>query len=390
MQNLREELSHVIKRALKNEKMNEHVLDERAFFNALFENGLIGLVYETLDYSFFSKNFFDQMQKNYYAYIASDVQHLEAIKKIKTILNDACIDHIFLKGAHLKEIYPKTYMRAMGDIDILIKKDRLDLVHQIFDQHHIICKQKSIQHDSFKMDNITIEVHPVLYKDFNAKYRILFDDPWSFVSINETSTYFFSHAYELCYLLYHLAKHLDTSGIGLRSILDIGLYMKFYETKIDFSDLHQLLEKAEMLTFYHRIYQFNQNFFELSCENELGNPNLDEDTLIKLFDFFMTSGIHGLGKSYNSFTTRKASYQLRNKSRFLFYISLFFPSYETMLGMYPWLKKAKILIVFAWLLRWLKSMFKKRKTSMHKLKQLKHNEVELAETVKILKILDLK
>lgn len=58
-------------------------------------------------------------------------------------------------------------------------------------------------------------------------------------------------------------------------------------------------------------------------------------------------------------------------------IDIVFPNYETMLGIYPWIKKAKILIIIAWLIRWIEMLTKKRKSSLIKLKKLNINKKQL-------------
>ena len=41
---------------------------------------------------------------------------------LNNILNENNIPHVFLKGYHLKNLYPDHILRMCGDVDILVKK----------------------------------------------------------------------------------------------------------------------------------------------------------------------------------------------------------------------------------------------------------------------------
>ena len=115
------QVTSVAASTLKNRIYNDNIIDERSFYTITKENGLIPLVYEGLDLSKVSITLKNKLSKHYFNFIAHDLQMLEAIKRIKELLNKNKIKHIFLKGSLLKFIYPKSYYRGMGDIDILTK-----------------------------------------------------------------------------------------------------------------------------------------------------------------------------------------------------------------------------------------------------------------------------
>ncbi|MFU8793731.1 MAG: nucleotidyltransferase family protein, partial [Acholeplasmataceae bacterium] len=356
--------------ALNNESYTSTIDDDERFFLSAFDNGLIGFIYHALQKDHISEKLYQHMTKVYYAYIASDIKHIEMIAKLKALLNTHHIDHIFLKGSHLKFIYPETYMRAMGDIDILIKDSEMNRVYEIFNDDNIPLKAKSIAHDLYLTDDdITIEIHPALYKKTDLEYQHHIFDPWSHADTYEQFTYILDPTYELVYLLYHLSKHIKTSGVGLRSLLDIGLFMKEKEKNIDTAKLNQLLNQVHLKTFFDVVITLNQHYFGLMKDFENHGNSLGEKRLDNLISFFTSSGIHGKGHTFNPFESRMATHQNQKKSRLSFYLGLFFPGYETMKGIYSSLNKWPILLPFYWLHRLFKKLFSSFKYSLRQTKR---------------------
>ncbi|PKK86614.1 MAG: hypothetical protein CVV63_04260 [Tenericutes bacterium HGW-Tenericutes-8] len=333
-------LSNICTYALENKFYNHPIENEKEFYKIAKENGLIGLIFDMLNPDVLSKEFIRHMQKDYFAYIASDVKQTDAISKLNLLFNQNQIKHIFLKGSRLKKIYPNSYMRGMGDIDILIHESDMKKVHELFKDQGIILESPSDAHDLFKMDQtITIEIHPKLYKDFNPKYEKLMKDPWHHTYLIENDEYGLNYEFEVVYLAYHLAKHLDASGIGLRSILDIGVYLDYYHNEIDLERLKKMLKDVNMESFFSHLVSINIIYFNFESLNPfIMTPSLSKERYDEIVLYFVESGIHGKGKNFNSFEARYSIHKMRKKKSLSFYISIFFPSYQSMKGMYPILK----------------------------------------------------
>ena len=349
--------------ALKNKSYDYALTDEIAFFQIVQENGLSALIHQAINPSKISKTLYQSLEREFLVYLAADTKQLEVMEHLKHIFNHADIPFIFLKGSMMKALYPASYLRGMGDIDILIHSEDMEKAHIVLANHQIYCKQKSKQHDLFlTKDNIIIEVHPGLYKDFNTKFEKLFSNPWQYTNKLMLMQYQFDATFEIVYLVYHLAKHMESSGIGLRSILDLGIYLKNHEAELNETRLESFLDQANMKTFYITMIEMTRTFFHFNFQLAIHHISvLSDDEKDDLLTYISSSGLHGHGRRFNTFEARAASYHLRNKTRFQMMIDIVFPNYETMLGIYPWIKKAKILIIIAWLIRWIEMLTKKRK-----------------------------
>jgi predicted nucleotidyltransferase len=385
------QLCDVTTKGLNQEIYLNPIQDEKDFYFKALENGLIGIIYHALKKENVSDTLSKHLTKDFYAYIASDVKYHQAIKKLNSLLNEHGIDHIFLKGSKLKNIYPESYMRAMGDIDILVHPQDMKKVSQLFENNDILLKMKSEQHDLFMMhQEITIEIHPKLYKDFNPKYEELLSKPWEYSTLLEEHEYTLNRSYELLYLLYHLAKHLDSSGIGLRSMIDIAIYVAHYQNEINIDELKLLLSKTDLSTFFTNMIYLNSYLFDFKgFERFYFTDLLSNDRYDEIANYLVKSGIHGKGKDFNPFQARLSSHQLKNKSNLSFFLELIFPTFQSMKGMYPILEKYKTLLPFSWVYRWFDLFVRKGRSTFKRLFKLKMKKQEILETKSIFKDLGL-
>ena len=109
--------------SLRGDQYNEPLIDEKALLVLAKTNGLIGLIYPLIKNEMSASDLSRMVERDYYAYIAADIQQKTAADLIDNLLNERGIDHIFLKGNNLKPLYPETYMRGMGDIDVLVREN---------------------------------------------------------------------------------------------------------------------------------------------------------------------------------------------------------------------------------------------------------------------------
>ena len=183
---------------------------------------------------------------------------------------------------------------------------------------------------------------------------------------------------------------MDSSGVGLRSVLDLGIYVGHFKDDLNSDLLNELLTLGNLSKFYHVMMELNRECFGITTLNEDNLNLLTKDEMNELITYITRSGIHGLGSNYNAFSSKVASSQMKGSSKFRFVISLFFPDYESMKGMYPWSRKSRILIIPAWLMRWIKLIFKTPKMTYRKLKKLRTPENEVKESRKIFEMIGLK
>lgn len=358
-------LLELVKGELFNYDVNLKIEDEFSFYKLTKENGLIGLIFNKLNKENISNKLFKSLEKDFFSYLKLDHLQIKLINELKELFNLNCIKHLFLKGSHLKSLYKESYQRGMGDIDILIEEKSLNDVNKLLLHNNFTLTSKSISHYVYKSsNNLNLEIHPFLYTN-NKKYQEFLKEPFNYAYLNKDYNYLFNPNYELVYLIYHLDKHLRSGGIGLRSILDVGIFMKAYHNKLNEKELIKLINQAEMLEFFKVIVYLNEYLFNLKSNLKLMESfKLEERVLNNLINHLITSGIHGVGSEHNEFSARVAG-----KGKFRFLLRRLFPPYKEMIGFYPVLKKHPYLLGIFYIVRVFKVTVLRGKTNYKKLKK---------------------
>lgn len=343
----------------------------KAFARILIENGLVGIVYEQLDLNQFEPRIQGLLTKSFYQYVSKDTKELIVIENIRNMLNKQPYPYMFLKGTHFKNIYPKSYMRGMGDIDLLVQTKDFKAVKHILRDHGFKLLSKYYYHDTYQSpEGIEIELHPFIMHEFKTSYKDFFKYPFDHVISKKSMQQSMDAAYELTYLLYHLDKHIHSGGIGLRSILDIYIY---YTSKdIDDMKLKTYLEETNLLPFFEMIMQIHLYYFNQDLTSIFNFNRLTEEDMKEIITYITQSGIHGKSMNHNRFKSILATRKGDKPLKYLF--KVMFPSYKKTASRYTLIKYIPILLPFYWLIRIIKLMVFKTKSTVDKLRQLRESQ----------------
>ena len=384
-------LFKAVQQTLKKQPFQAPVDDARMFYKLARENGFSGMVFAYLDKTQLPKDVYFAFQKDFYLYNAQHEKQMHVVNDLTELFNTHNIKHIFLKGVPLKTLYPEPYMRSMGDIDVLIEGKDLKAAHKHLKANQYKNLFNSAQHDNFEhVNGMMIEVHPKLYKDFNDKYAPLFKDVWAQTAQEKGNRYSFNPEFEVSYLLYHMVKHFYGTGVGLRTVLDIGIYLQAHKEKIDLETLTTMLQEASLYKFFQNMLVLNKRYFDIDVYPNLTKDAPMDETLYKeLTTYILASGVHGKGTNFNAFVGRMGSGRLQNKGRLRFILALLFPSYASMKGIYPWLKYLPFLYPVTWGIRLFKLAVLKTRRSFRKFKQLFVKGEEVQKTTDLFEQLGL-
>lgn len=370
-----EALFEAAKRGIKQQPIDLEIKDEAAFFKAVVSSGLSGVIFPYLDPKMYSDKLNQKANGVLYQFIEKDQKQQALIESLRKRFTAHQIDFIFLKGTKLKSLYPQTYMRGMGDVDVLVRSD-LDVIKQLFSKEHIQLVSRTLAHDHYHtQEGLLIEIHPSIHNDFNPKYQTYFKEAWHHATPVSAHEYTLEPTFELVYLLYHLAKHIESSGIGIRSLLDIGIYRINYDSRIDDRVLTETLEKLNMTQFYNIVMTLNKRYFDLEVYPITKGFELSESSTQKMTDYFLTSGIHGKGESFNAMAPRLAASKNKRKSKYKVLLRIAFPKMRDARGMYPVLYKHPYLYPVMMFHRNFQLIFFKRKSSIKKLHDLNESDV---------------
>lgn len=364
---LKDELIQLFKAKHKSITYPFQVKDEKSFLEMLTIHGLVGYFYETIDpKSFKEPKYLLKFKQIFQSYISKDVKQQAVIENLETIFKLEQIPFIFLKGVKLKKLYPNTYERTMGDIDILVKKNDFSKAKQILENNQFKYLSATTHHHVYESSSlIEVELHQSITSNVDYDSKGLLDNCWNYV-LDNNGVLSFDPSFEYVYLLTHLARHIKTSGVGLRNIIDLEVYLNAYQKDMDLDKLDSLLNQVGLKTMHER-------FISLLDALYREKPVTESDDFI--FNYILKSGVHGLGKEHAYYESKK-TYETRKlkKSKFKYFLSEVFPKRTDLMEHYTYLKKYPFLLPYAWFVRIIKQIFKKPTDTKMRLKAIKDNK----------------
>ena len=214
------------------------------------------------------------------------------LQLISDQLTQQQICHMPLKGVHLKALYPKPWMREMSDIDILIEKGSHEAVRDLMLQngYEIRYYGKNNEDVYQKKKYFLIEMHRSLFNsDDFPDIQAYFERQEYGKSEHNPCLWQMSPTEAYIYLIAHLYMHYRASGTGLRSLLDIRLYLQRYQQEIDFSAVAHETAQFGAAEFEKRVRRLSGRFLTpdaLSAEER------------KELDYYIFSGTYGNKRQY--------------------------------------------------------------------------------------------
>lgn len=287
----------------------------------------------------------DSKLENFYlSQIVVDERFIKLEDELDKLLNENQIKYFYLKGTVLKNLYPKTFLRSRGDLDIVIDKSDFKKAIKVISDKFIKTDHESIHHLEFKYSNLIFEVHNGIILE-NKKASKYFSDYNNHLILDEKFNYKYhlDDNFHFLYVINHFAGHIKEGGAGIRPLIDIWLMQK--KLNIDINKVKGELKKLNLDKFY--------NVCMLAIDKYFNKINISED-INYFIDFLINSGIHG--KSVNN--NKEANLLMKKKSKFRYLLYRLFPPYSYMKTHYPFTKFI-LLLPLGYFFRLIKGIFRK-------------------------------
>ena len=255
-----------------------------------------------------------------------------------------------LKGALLKDIYPRYGMRQMSDNDILFDKTRADDVREIMES--LGFKTKDFGHGNhdvyFKQPVSNFEMHHCLFSQTslhnyyqNVKDSLIKDDDNNF-------GYHFSNEDFYIYMLAHEYKHYQHGGTGIRSVVDIYVYLREYADTLDMEYI-----KAECRKLGIDEFELQSRSLAMDLFNKKKLTDKDKEMLRYIIDSGTYGTIeHSVDNKVSQFGSGIAAKIRYIFSRLFVPVRKSDPMYAAMRSFYPWFYEKKyrlpLLVVYRW------------------------------------------
>ena len=287
--------------------------EKKEFFKIINDSRL-----EIYLYNFFKKNYLDclkinefsSIKKNSELYSAQSISIVVSTIQLNKILNDAKIEFIFLKGAHLLTRYYKDLsLRPTRDIDILVKPSDIEkvintLIESGYKFEESFNKQyfKSNSHYGYDIPGILdpggirIEVHHRIESEAQnkkCKFSTEFYKNKKKYKLSSLDAYFLCDEDLVMHLIYHATKK-QGPDVGLIFILDLKKI--FSNTNLD---LKKLINKSKQYNIYLEfayVIKIIGIFYELERIKELDQMidiEINQRTLNSLKSLLINNKLNG-------------------------------------------------------------------------------------------------
>lgn len=279
-------------------------------------------------------------QQNRDGNLVKGMNQMAELEALSQAFSSQGIDHLPLKGAILLDLYPQFDYRYLGDLDILVRKSDWDKASKLLiNLGYQLEGVFNGYHQEYVKNLGNFSIHVELHDDLLAEdspHRSAFDNIWEKLTPMTENGHRYQMSPELFYshLMVHLAKHYYGDGSGIRSLMDIAVYLKAYEGQLEHKAIDSILADVDLLDFKIQIQRLATAWF--------GDGVLDAD-LDKLANHIISSGAYGtLDKRIEN-----ALEQVKNsKSRYAF--NRLFLSPKKLKYAYPILQKYPYLLPYFW------------------------------------------
>jgi hypothetical protein len=270
-----------------------------------------------------------------------------------------------LKGSILKELYPKPGMRQMADFDILYDtKYQMEVKEYMISQGYQAVSVGKSNHDVYEKPPVyNFEYHTALFGTTQSPvWQAYYAEIQQKLVPNESRTYGFHFRDEDFYLyqLTHACKHFSGGGTGLRTLMDVYVFLWRKGKSLDWAYIRQELEKLNLVLFERNCRELAEKVFSEQNQGE-EIPLSGEQR--ELLCYFSGSGTYGT--MFNCIQNRLAELQQDEKptsirTKIRYYARRLFPSRAHMRSYHPICEKHRWAIPAFYLFRLVRALAYRR------------------------------
>lgn len=285
--------------------------------------------------------------------IARDTVQKAAQMELLTAFEKAGIAVLPLKGFLIKQCYPDTSMRMMADLDILFPVEKEKETEGVLTALGYVCEHKDSHHSVYmRHPFMNIEMHYNMIGN-DSLLDAYYDNIWERLELEPGMSYIYRLKWEDFYIfmIAHLAKHFQGGGSGIRSVIDVQQFLNKMEEKLDWKYINEELRKIELTQFEQHMRNLTAIWFGGEKETEF---------YAQLREFIQNSGIYGTLKNLGVQRAVRAG-RKGWKGKMQMWLNVIFLPYKEMKMQYPYLLKCPVLLPIAWIQRFFRTIFLRRK-----------------------------
>lgn len=325
---------------------------------------------------------FQRMQRAYHSAVYMSVTQEASRTEIEERFQEAGIKLVFFKGAQLRELYSVPELRTMGDMDCLIRQEDRAKVHTLMEQLGYWCELSDEPVWVYRRDEVVIEIHTHVAGGRLGNgydYLSFFFDAMDHV-VEQAGKLCLEREYHFCYLIYHIAKHLSSTGAGVRMVADIATFVYRYRDSMDWLQVETMLQDTKLWKTATAVYELCQRWFGLEP------PSLwagSEEMMDELEVYILTGGTfgfetHDAGDVYRRNAFRGKAANSGDRYRLKMMKEYFFPPSVYLVKYFPLSEKRRWLLPVAWMCRCWAGLFRRKDHSVATIRSMTRGDAELS------------
>ncbi len=285
---------------------------------------------------------------------------MRAMTYLIETLSGAGIDHLLVKGAVLRFLYPSPELRTSGDTDVVIRPSDYEKSIDV------------LKKAGFKIDFVRQYVSQAVYggeffdvhtelESINVQSKIYYSTPFDDISESTGHTYKLKPIYHLLYVITHIAYHLKNGGAGVRMIMDIDALLRYYPD-MDMNAFSVLCDNIKIKRTAQALIALSKKWFKTPVAIDYTFEDSDERTFYEnLSDIIINGGIFGYKNGGVGMVNLQRSMgedgKVGLKTSLKAFVKWIFPSADYLKKYYYYCYKHPILLPAAWFHRLFKALF---------------------------------
>ena len=270
-------------------------------------------------------------------------------------LVEAGVKAVMLKGMALKALYPQPDLRTMSDLDLLVAPVQQEAAHAAMETAGYTVVEREPGVDVMRApEGLRVELHSQLFDKTEEGFLSKLDEAVLFPiesAVREEvycgEAWVFPPQEHLAFLLLHMAKHLITTGFGLRQLADYSLFIEKRGSEIDFTALRAQMRALSLEGMMDALTDVCRRY--LSLPDGPWSAKVPRETTDELLGDILDAGVFGKSSKER---TRSAAVVYRSfeaadgdKGRLR---RALFPSARTLKAPYLYAREHPWLLPVAW------------------------------------------
>lgn len=274
---------------------------------------------------------------------------------------DAGVQAITLKGVALKMLYPNPDLRTMSDADLLVGPQKFgDGCAVMESQGYTLTEREPGVNVYVGPDGLRVELHERLFDRTAYGFLSRLDEEKQFpLSLARREAVYGGEAWvfppleHALFMLCHMAKHMITTGFGLRQAMDFALFVRAHDADMAWDAFWEEAQTLGLAPFASALLELSARHFSLPRGAWSRGARADAAAAEGLLDDLLDAGVfgHRTEERKRSAAVVYRSFEAENGDSGRVRRALF-PSAATLKAPYLYARAHPWLLPVAWVHRW--------------------------------------